>query len=191
MPGTNPNEIRVAGSGRILIAPLGTTAPTDVATAWGAGWKDLGYTTTDGVKFTKKDKIETVRTWQSDAAARLVYSDRDLTLKFALLQFNEDTLPLFFGGGTVSETVTGSKVYKYDVANSPANDERMLGVEFADGGTIKYRFVIPRGQVTDTEELALTRTAAAKLGMTFTALAKDDSSPLASWIMNDPAYVTP
>lgn len=188
MPGMNPNEIRVAGTGRILTAPLGTDLPTDVSTAWPQAWRDLGYTTTDGVKFNKKDKIDPVDTWQSVSPARFVYSDRDLTVKFQLLQLNEDTLPFFFGGDSVAETAAGSKVYRYELASAPRADERMLGVEFADGDTIRYRFVLRRGQVTETEELALTRTAALRLGVTFTALAVDNSTPLATWLMNDPAF---
>jgi len=100
MAGNNAREIRVAGNGRILVANLGTLPPTDTVAEWGSGWKDLGYTTTDGVKLAKKDKIDPIDTWQSVSAARFVYSDRDLTLKFQLLQMNEDTLPFFFGGGT-------------------------------------------------------------------------------------------
>ena len=190
MPGMNPSEIRVAGTGRVLAAPLGTSVPSDLTTAWAAGWKDLGYTTTDGIKFNKKDKIDPVDTWQSVSPARFVYSDRDLTMKFALLQLNEDTLPFFFGGDSVSETATGSKIYRYLVAAEPKKDERMLGVEFADGDSIKYRFVVHRGQVTDTEELSLMRTAAIKLGITFTAMAVDNATPLATWLMNDPAFAT-
>ncbi|WP_406296169.1 phage tail protein [Embleya sp. NBC_00888] len=190
MSGLNPNEIRVAGTGRVLVAKLGSTVPADTTAGWGASWVDLGYTSTDGIKFTKKDKIDPVDTWQSVSAARFVYSDRDLTLKFALMQLNEDTLPFFFGGDHVTETSAGSKVYKYEVGSTPKVDERMLGIEFADGDAIKYRFVIHRGQVTETDELALTRTAAIKLGVTFTALAKDDTAPLATLLMSDPAYTT-
>ncbi|MGW6457807.1 phage tail tube protein [Streptomyces sp. NPDC055078] len=189
MPGMNPSEIRVAGTGRILTAPLGTTVPADTATAWAPAWRDLGYTTTDGIRFNKKDKIDPVDTWQSVSPARFVYSDRDLTVKFALLQLNEDTLPFFFGGSEVKETAAGSKLYRYELAAEPAEDERMLGIEFNDGDAIRYRFIVPRGQVTETEELQLTRTAAVKLGLTFTALAIDNTAPLAVWLMNDPAYV--
>ncbi|MFE6774840.1 phage tail protein [Streptomyces sp. NPDC057702] len=188
MPGMNPNEIRVAGTGRVLTAPLGTALPPDVSTQWAAGWKDLGYTSADGIKFNKKDKIDPVDTWQSVSPARFVYSDRDLTVKFQLLQLNEDTLPFFFGGDVVAETAAGSKVYRYELAAEPKKDERMLGVEFADGDVIRYRFVIRRGQVTETEELQLTRTAAVRLGVTFTALAVDGATSLATWLMNDPSF---
>jgi hypothetical protein len=188
MAGNNAREIRVAGSGRILVAKLGSTAPADTTAAWDAAWKDLGYTTVDGVKLAKKDKIDPIDTWQSVSAARFVYSDRDLTLKFQLLQLNEDTLPFFFGGGAVAANGTTAGNFKYELAGDPAFDERMLGVEFVDGTDVKYRLVIARGQVTETEELTLTRTAPIKLGVTFTALAVDSAAPLVTFLMKDPAY---
>ncbi|MFK4069605.1 phage tail protein [Streptomyces sp. NPDC029674] len=183
MAGNNGKQIRVAGSGRVLIAPAGTDAPASAGVDWDTTkWTDLGYTTTDGIKFNKKDKIDPVDTWQSVSPARFIYSDRDLTVKFQLLQLNKDTLSFFMGGGEVKVgTAVGDlKEFTYDLANSPAPDERALGIEFTDG-TAKYRFVIPRGQVTETEEIAMTRTGAVKLGVTFTALAKDDNAPLASF----------
>ncbi|MDX2526596.1 phage tail tube protein [Streptomyces europaeiscabiei] len=190
MAGSNANEIRVAGTGRILVAPVGTTAPTDVTSAWGSGWKDLGFTSQDGIKLAKKDKLDPVETWQSVSPARFIYSDRDLTVKFQLLQLNEDTLPFFMGGDAVAETTTGSGVYKYELAADPKFNEKAMGIEFSDGTDITYRFVVSRGQVTESEELSLTRTASIKLGVTFTALAVDNTKPLATFLMKDPAYGT-
>ncbi|GAA0938093.1 hypothetical protein [Actinocorallia libanotica] len=189
MAGNNANEIRVAGTGRVLVAPLNTAVPTDTTAPWAAGWKDLGFTGNDGVKFTKKDKIDQVETWQSTSPARLVYSQRDLTVKFGLLQLNEDTVPFFFGSGSVEETST-SGTFSYDLSTQAVADERMLGIEFTDGAAVKYRFIVPRGQVTDNEDLTLVNTAAIKLAVTYTALAPTDGSPLATWLMTDPSYAT-
>jgi hypothetical protein len=188
MPGNNAREIRVAGQGRILVAPLATPPPADTAAPWADAWKDLGYTTVDGVKIAKKDKIDPIDTWQSVSAARFVYSDRDLTLKFQLLQLNEDTLPFFFGGGSIKPNGTAAGNFRYELAAEPVFDERMLGVEFADGTDVRYRVIVARGQVTETEELALVRTAPIKLGVTFTALAVDAAAPLITLLMKDPAY---
>jgi hypothetical protein len=189
VPGTNSKEIRVAGSGRILTAPLASPVPTDISSPWAAAWRDLGYTTTDGVKIAKKDKLDPVDTWQTVSAARFVYSDRDLTFKFQLLQLNEDTLPFFFGGGAVESASSG--LYRYELSGDPSFDERMLGIEFRDAGQgdeIVYRMVVGRGQVTDTDELALVRTAPIKLGVTFTALAAEGDEPLVTFLMKDAAY---
>ncbi|MCG3039650.1 phage tail protein [Streptomyces fenghuangensis] len=188
MAGMNPNQIRVAGNGRILVAPLGTAAPADTASEWGTGWTDVGYTSSDGVKFGRKEKTSQVDTWQSVGPARFIYEDRDMTVKFSMLQFNPDTLPLYFGGGEVRETATGSGVYQYDVLSDPIPDERSLGLEFTDGEEVVYRFVLPRGQVTDTDEVEMNRKGSLKLGVTFTAMAVDAATPLATWLVKDPDF---
>jgi hypothetical protein len=191
MAGNNSSEIRVAGTGRILVATAGATAPTNFTNDWDTSiWTDLGYTTGDGVTFSKKDKLDPVETWQAVSPARFIYADRDLTLKFSLLQFNEQTLPFFMGGSTVKAVdATGNPgVYKYEIADAPVKDERALGLEFKDGSDVTYRFVIPRGQVTASDDIKLARKSAVQLGITFTALANGDANPLATFVMKDPAY---
>ncbi|MFE7122077.1 phage tail protein [Streptomyces sp. NPDC057654] len=188
MSGMNPNEIRVAGTGRVLVAKVGTTAPVDAASEWGAGWVDLGYTAPEGVKFGRKGKTVKVNTWQTVGAARYVYDERDLTLKFGMLQLNENTLPFFYGNGNVAETASGSGTYSFGVTDDALIEERALGLEFTDGNEIRYRFIVPRGQVTDTDDMDLNRKGAIKLGVTFTALPQDGTAPLATWIMKDPAF---
>lgn len=193
MAGNNTSEIRVAGTGRILLASAtaGVTAPTDFTKDWDPTiWKDLGYTSTDGVTFGKKDKLDPVDTWQAISPVRFIYADRELTLKFSLMQFNEDTLPFFMGGGAVSavDASTNPGVYTYGVPDGPGTDERALGMEFSDGSDVTYRFVIPRGHVTACDDIKLARKNAALLGVTFTALSSGPSNPLATFVMKDPAY---
>jgi hypothetical protein len=191
MAGNNSSEIRVAGSGRILVADVGKAAPADCTTSWSTDWKDLGYTSTDGITFSKKDKLDPIETWQSLSPARFVYESRDLSLKFSLLQFNEDTLPFFMGGGTGVAPVAGAVgTYSYEVQGNQQVSERALGLEFTDAGSVVYRFVIPRGLVTASDDIKLVRKAAAMLGVTFTAVSSGDSTPLATFLMKDPAYGT-
>ncbi|GGS86827.1 phage tail tube protein [Streptomyces chromofuscus] len=199
MAGNKGSEIRVAGSGRVLVAKTvansGPASPADTSAAWPAGWTELGFTTTDGIKVAKKDKIDPVDTWQSVSPARFIYSDRDLTVKFQLLQMNKDTLPFFMGGGTTPAAPTPAEAgtFQYNLLTNPAPDERQLAFDFTDGvgtGAVAYRLIIPRGQVTDTEELSFTRTGAVRLGVTFTAIGLDDptKTTLATWLMKDTAY---
>lgn len=180
MAGLNASEIRVAGTGTIYVAPAHTASPTDFTKGWDAPWVNLGYTTSDGVKFVKKDKLDPVDTWQSVAPIRYVFSDRDFSVKFSLLQINSDTLPFFFSAGVKAAGTTS-----FEIAAAPAVDERALGIEFTDGPNVTHRFYVPRGAVTETEETAITRTSAIKLGVTFTALTPINSrfEPLAAWTM--------
>ncbi|MCX3061882.1 phage tail tube protein [Streptomyces beihaiensis] len=200
MAGTNSSEIRIAGVGRLYVAAAGTDVPktftSNAATDW-TGWKDLGFTGGDGVTFGKKDKLEPVDVWQAVSPVHFVYSDRDLTLKFSLMQFNEDTLPFFMGGGTVNavDATANPGVYQYDVTDRPSVDARALGLEFTDvraddGSTVTYRFGIPHGQVTASDDIKLARKAAAQLGVTFTAMSAADGKALASFVMKDASYAT-
>ncbi|MFD4558161.1 phage tail protein [Streptomyces sp. NPDC058469] len=196
MAGTNSSEIRIAGVGRLYVAAADTDVPStfssDTATDW-ATWKNLGFTSGDGVTFSKKDKLEPIDVWQAVSPVHFVYSDRDLTLKFSLMQFNEDTLPFFMGGGGVSAVTGSTGVYQYDIADRPFADVRALGLEFtdvraSDGSTVTYRFGIPRGQVTAADDIKLARKSAAQLGITFSAMSAADGSALASFVMKDAAY---
>jgi hypothetical protein len=189
MSNNNSSEIRVAGTGRILVANAGSAGPADFSTDWETGtWTDLGYTSSDGVTFSKKDKLDPVDTWQAVSPVRFIYSDRDLTLKFSLMQFNENTFPFFMGDGPVTTVDAAHNVYSYALADGPQKDERALGLEFTDAGNVVYRFVIPRGQVTASDDIKLARKSAALLGVTFTALSSGDNSPLATFTMQDASY---
>ncbi|WMX45540.1 phage tail protein [Streptomyces roseicoloratus] len=196
MAGNNSSEIRVAGTGKLYVAAVGTAAPTfgagEPAADW-TGWTDLGHTTGDGVTFSKKDKLEAIDSWQSVSPVHYIYSARDLSLKFAMLQFNEDTLPFFMGGGTVeAEPAAQAETFKYEIAERPYADVRALGLEFTDvkaGGTaVTYRFVIPRGQVTASDDIKLARKAASTLGITFSAMSNGNGKPLATFLMKDNSY---
>ncbi|MFI6516843.1 hypothetical protein ACIBF1_14880 [Spirillospora sp. NPDC050679] len=180
MAGNNSTEIRVAGTGRVLIAAKNTEIAlpgTDLA----ADWKDLGYTTNDGVKFTKKDKLDPVDVWQTASAVRFLQSDRDLTVKFQLMQVNAETLPFFMGDGTKALTPAAG-VMRYDISATPVPVEFALAVEFTDGGSTT-RFYVPRGVVTDAEEVQFAKTGPVKLGVTINAITPDVANqPLASWI---------
>jgi hypothetical protein len=178
MAGQNTGEIRVAGVGHVYVAAANATPPADFKTAWDpAVWHDLGYTTQDGVKVVKKDKLDPVETWQAVAPVRLVHSQRDLSLKFTLLQFNADTVPFFFGGGQLDASNA------YTVSGLPHIDERALGIEFSDGPNITHRIVVPRGAVTETDDTSITRTTPVKLGITFVAMLGAGGG-LATWTAN-------
>jgi len=183
MAGLNASEIRVAGTGTVYVAPAHTAAPVDFTKNWDSPWVNLGYTSSDGVKFVKKDKLDPVDTWQSVAPIRYVFADRDFSVKFSLLQINSDTLPFFLSSG-----VKAAGTNSFEIAAAPAVDERALGIEFSDGPNVVHRFYIPRGAVTETDETSITRTSAIKLGVTFTALTPINArfEPLAAWSMKPP-----
>jgi len=186
--GQQTSQIRVAGQGHLYIAPVGTPAPTDVVASWAsvsALWQDLGFTDDTGVVLGKKDSWDEIDLWQTTVPGRYVPKSRAMTAKFSLVQMNAITLPLWAGGGAVA--TNGASGYLYTISETLVSFERTLGIEWTDNnGAITTRIIIPRGQVTDTTDINLTRDKSAALGITYNAMGLDGVTPLVYWYTNDP-----
>lgn len=59
------DNVRVALTGSILMAPKGSTAPVDLDSAWDAAWTDLGFMSDDGVSMEYSTDVEDINAWQS------------------------------------------------------------------------------------------------------------------------------
>lgn len=172
------SEVRVAGAGHVWAAPEGEAIPTDL-TAPPPGFVDMGYVTTDGVGFTFSRESEDLDAWQGDKV-RVLSSREPMTLTFALMQTNADSLLLALGGGAFSEPSPG--VFEY-LPVAGENLVRTLIVDFADG-TLNYRYVIPRAQVEGDVTWTLVRTDAVTYPITFGVLANEPKYRILS---DDPA----
>jgi hypothetical protein len=162
------SEINIAGTGHVYVAPVATAAPADTSTAFSGTWKELGYTNESGVVFHIGVTHVDIKAWQSFYPVRRLITERDATLKFTLLQMNTVNLKLAFGGGTVS---TG-----FSPALEGTVDTRALAVEWTDGAVIN-RIIVPQGQVTDTDDINLTKAGATDLGITFSVNGTDGAAP--------------
>ena len=172
------SEVRVAGAGHVWAAPEGAAVPADL-TAPPPGFVDMGYVTTDGVGFTFSRESEDLDAWQGDKV-RVLSSREPMTLTFALMQTNADTILLALGGGAFSEPSPG--VFEYEPI-AGENLIRTLLVDFQDGD-LSYRYVIPRAQVEGDVTWTLVRTDALTYPITFGVLANEPKYRILS---DDPA----
>jgi hypothetical protein len=101
MPALDSSQIRIAGSGSIWKAPIGTPLPPDSSTAWNAAFVNLGYAK-DGFTMTQNLKNQEVDAWQTLEAVRLITTALSRQFGFELLQTNKQNLALAFGGATIS-----------------------------------------------------------------------------------------
>ena len=179
------SEIRVAGTGAIYVAPVGTAVPTTVNDAFNAAFRNLGFATTDGLRLTRTMDTEQVNSWQSIAVQRYLITGVNLTVAFDLQQYNKDTLPLYLGGGTIVNQGGCPVSYKLDLSSTPTIDERAMIYTWVDG-TINNRLVVPRGMVSETGEATLGREQEIRLPLTFSAM-----SPTSGDGARDAAYGRP
>lgn len=185
MPGQNdPTEIVVGANGRILVAEVGATAPADITEDPSAAWTELGYVSDEGVTFTVGQELEDVNVWQSFYAVRRLMTAKSGNLGFELAQWNRDTIPLAFGGGSVSEPAAGA--YRFTPAEPGPIDERALIHEFEDGDYL-FRIIIPRGMVTDDVETTLNKAPNGVLPIAFGVNGQEGVAP---WYLdtNHPAF---
>lgn len=167
------DELFVPGNGNIYVADLGSTLPDNAADAVDAAFADLGFVSEDGVQSTPSMTINIIRGWQSFYPLRRSVQDRDLAIAITLLQHNEDTLALYFGGATVSGSGSAWKVSPPDPSKL---DARSFVIDGKDGDRI-YRLVLPSAMVVEAGQTSWTRTAAAGLPLTISPLATGDADP--------------
>lgn len=177
------DEVVVGASGRIYVAPVGTTLPTSPTSSLDAAFTDLGYTSEEGVTLSFTKNSEDVNVWQSAFPVRRLGVGFEASAAFTLRQWNADTVALAFGGGTVTEDDPG--VYVYTPPSVEDVDERCAVIEWQDG-TRTYRWVIARCTVSEGVETQLVRTGAADLPITLAVLGDDAGEP---WylVTDDPA----
>jgi hypothetical protein len=135
-----PEEIVVAGTGRVFVAPVGTAFPAFGAEP-AAPWLELGYVRPDGFSIELSRTTVKIMAMQSRTPVRTVITEEPISVAFGLQQTGPEQVALGLGGGTWAETATD--VYTYTPATVGTVDERAALVEITDGDDV-YRFGFPR-----------------------------------------------
>jgi hypothetical protein len=177
------DQVRVGVTGSVYVAPLATALPDEPDEALDVAFVDLGATNEDAFEITPSQTIEKIRAWQSSKPVRVVKTEDDLAVSFTLIQMNADTLPLAFGGGTISATVGLASKFVPPAAGTV--DERAFIFEWVDGD-YTYRLCVPRGMVSETDSIPVKKDEAISLPLTVEVLG---SSPDDFFILtDDPAF---
>lgn len=196
MGAPDATKVKFAPKARILIADVtaaATKLPVDVAAPLDVVWKELGYTDTNGIETTFALETTPIEAHQSAVPIGFVINSASCQLKFTCLEFNMDTVELYFG----TKWTTAGAISTLDLTSTPALATKAMVVEWGDwvettdgadppvititGGT-KNRLVIPRGMVSSRDPMKLERLGAQTLGVTYDAL--DSSGKLGTLLTN-------
>lgn len=168
MAWNDSGETIIAGTGEVYVAPVGTTEPANESSTLNTAFFGLGYHDEDGVAVQNAPELQKFGAWQSKKPIRIERGDEAFRLTFKLLQWNEKTVPLAFGGGTISDLGSGHYKFTPPLADD-APDERCVVADVIDGDNI-LRIVIPRCIVVDDVESELKRDAMGMLPITVEAM---------------------
>lgn len=144
----DPANPRIWVNAKVLVAPVGTTAPTDIATAWSATWKDLGLLSEDGMTETRDMDSNEHYSW-GGGLVRTVRSKHKRAFKVAALEDNPIVWGLVNPGSTAS-SASGITTRVYKV---PTPDPRAFGFELIDGANTS-RLIVARGEIVEIGDVA-------------------------------------
>ena len=178
------DQVRVAATGRIYVAPVDTAPPADSGTSPAAGWIDMGYVSEDGVSLTFDRTTEDVNAWQG-TKLRVITTDEPASVSFTLMETSQDTYPVIYGGG---EVTGADDEWLFTPPGKGDNAIRALLIDWNDGAIV-YRYHFPRVQVEGSVEQQFSATAAASYPLTLGVL---DADPKWTLMTNDPSFaITP
>lgn len=184
MADLDSDAIVIAGTVSLHVAPDGTPMPTSLSDSLDAAFLALGFSTLDGVQFSDTKTVEGVKAHQVFYDLRRFVTERASSAVLTLLQWDADTIPFAFGGGTITEPSPGE--FRYTPPDPGDIDERAFVLDIVDGDR-NIRIGIPKGMVSSNTESTFARTGPALLPITFDVLGVDGTPP---WTMDsdDPAW---
>lgn len=148
-------EVVVVGGGNVFLAPIGTALPADLADP-PAAWDNIGYLEEGGPTPTGFNRDKTsLYAWNSNTPLRTSYAPSEPSIDFTLLQVSEDTLAIYFGGGTTTPGVAGA-ASSYVAPESSTPQPYAMLLDWFDGG-IMYRWAIPNTTIAASGDMTLTR----------------------------------
>lgn len=161
------DNVRVAVSGAVYVAPTGTTAPADSSTALNVAFKDLGFISADGIAETIDRSTNQIRAWQNGSLVREVTSEGTYSVSLTFLETNLDVLELYYGA-----TITGGALQGDPTSTG---GRKSFVIDVVDGDTVE-RTYIPAGEITAVGERTLASGEAIGYNVTITAYADAGST---------------
>jgi hypothetical protein len=138
------------GPGQLFIAPLGTTEPTDLTTAWSAvaaAWTMLGYTDAAS-EFRYQPATADVDVAEELDPISTQTTGRTSMIRFSLAQLTATNLKRALNGGTIT---TGAGIVTFEPPDLGTEIRTMIGWE-AEDSTERwvYRQCFQQGDITVT-----------------------------------------
>lgn len=100
------SDLVQAGVGKLYVAPLGTTTPTNATATLAAGWREIGYTDT-GATIGTETETEEIEVAEEYSPIRTRITKISGTLEFQMAQVTAKNLALALNlGANVSDNIT-------------------------------------------------------------------------------------
>ncbi len=131
----------------VYVAPVGSTAPVDVTTAYAAAWVPLGLLSEDGMTENREDDKTDHYDW-TGLLVRTTRSKHKRTFRVTALEDNKTVWALANPGSTA----TSVSPLTTRTVKLPIPDPRAFSFELKDGAITK-RLLVAKGEVTEVGDV--------------------------------------
>lgn len=158
------DNVDVAVTGTVSVAPTGTAAPTSSASALNAAFVDLGYLDESGVVETRERTSTDVPAWQESTIVRVITTAGKYLLKFTMIETTVASQETFYGATVQGQTVTDGRI---DVVPTSTGGRKSWVVDVVDGAK-ERRIYVPSGEVTEVGDVSYVSTGVISYPVTIT-----------------------
>ena len=169
------DNVRVAVTGAVYVAPTGTTSPSYADDTHDAAFTDLGYVSADGIVETIDRSTEQIRSWQDGSLVREITSEGTYSVELTFIETNQDVVELYYGATLASGSL--------DIDPRSSGGRQSFVIDVIDGTAIE-RTYISSGEITSVGERTLASGEAIGYTVTITAYA-DASEVVATKLFTD------
>lgn len=166
------DNVRVAVSGAVYVAPTGTAAPTASDSTLNVAFVDLGYVSADGITESIDRTTNQIRAWQNGSLVREVTSEGTYSVSMTFIETSEAVLELYYGS-----TQTAGEI---SIDPTSTGGRQSFVIDVVDGTNVE-RVYIPAGEITSVGERTLASGEAIGYQVTITAYADDTSNTVTKW----------
>ena len=166
------DNVRVAVTGAVYVAPTDTTAPTTSSSALDAAFVDLGYVSSDGISENIDRTTNQIRAWQKGSLVREVTSEGTFSVSMTFIETNEAVLELYYG--------TTNDAGEFVIDPTSTGGRKSFVIDVLDGASIE-RIYIPAGEITALGERTLASGEAVGYEVTISAYADAGSDTVTKW----------
>lgn len=186
----NADELLVAVSGDVYVAPVDTPTPTLVRATLHPDFYKIGFVSEEGVSLAVNPEVGEEVAWQEQHPVRRDLERQRIAVTFDMLQWNAETVRFALGGEI---RMSGPNEWVLDFPDSDGFelDERAIVIDWDDGDE-PFRLVFKRGTVLGGLTTTLSKSSMAVLPIGFDVLATDDDgSPGSLFFSTEPPEEEP
>ncbi len=164
-----PTPLQSATTGAVAVAPVGTAKPTSARSVLPAAWDDSGYVSEDGLSVTITRSTTPIKDWSKQNVRNLL-TDFGGAIALSFLQVDQFAAERMFGSSNVTvtpATVSAGEIIEIAIgAELPPIEAWCFSMKDGDA---RVRVVVPRGQMTDVNQIDFKPDAGNIIGGTLTA----------------------